>query len=172
MKLWMSAVLLACARYDVLAGMPSSVMTPLRTLLACAQEDEDLAHMMAERLAAQRNTLLDLGPRHSSLGKKKKKRRDEHDCLALQGLARSVVRFGTSPGEHTFSAEGNNTCYNAVCNPDSRGLLVQAMNHTLLGHASAEMWVLQPCSCCMHARAMVGKPVCKLCSDSSTQIAG
>ena len=97
-------------------------------MLACAQEDEDLAHIVAERLAAQHDTLLDLGLRHSSLGKKKKKRRDEHDCLLLEGLARSVVRFGTSPGEYSSSAAGNNTCYNAV----SRGLFWQCMRHCIL----------------------------------------
>ena len=93
---------------------------------ACAQEDEDLAHILAERLAAQQDTLLDLGLRQSSLGKKKKKRKDEHDCLLLEGFARSVVRFGTSSGEYSFSAEGNNTCYNAVfLNRTCHGMLAR-----------------------------------------------
>ena len=71
---------------------------------------------MAERLAAQHDTLLDLGLRHTSLGKKKKKRKDKRACLLLQGMSRSVARFGTSPGAYSFSAEGNHTCYNAVHN--------------------------------------------------------
>ena len=78
------------------------------------QDDPVLAHIVAARMAVEYDSR---GAGLESSKKKQKKRRDEHDCSALAGLTRSMVQFGTQPGEYTLSTEGNNTCYDAVCSP-------------------------------------------------------
>ena len=46
--------------------------------------------------------------------KKKKHKKDRQQCRYLEGLTRSVVKFGTSSGDYLSVSHGNNTCYQAV----------------------------------------------------------
>ena len=46
--------------------------------------------------------------------KKHKHKKDGQQCRYLEGLSRSVVKFGTSSGDYLAVSHGNNTCYQAV----------------------------------------------------------
>lgn len=46
--------------------------------------------------------------------KKKKHKKDRQQCRYLEGLTRSVVKFGTSSGDYLSVSHGNNTCYQTV----------------------------------------------------------
>ena len=46
--------------------------------------------------------------------KKKKHKKDRQQCRYLEGLTRSIVKFGTSSGDYLSVSHGNNTCYQAV----------------------------------------------------------
>ena len=50
--------------------------------------------------------------KHKHKGKKHRKDRDQ--CRVLEGLSRSIVKFGTRSGEYLAVSRGNNTCYQAV----------------------------------------------------------
>ena len=51
---------------------------------------------------------------HKKHKHKKKHQRDRQQCRYLEGLSRSVVKFGTSSGDYLAVSHGNNTCYQAV----------------------------------------------------------
>lgn len=49
-----------------------------------------------------------------------KHKKDRQQCRYLEGLSRSIVKFGTSSGDYLAVSHGNNTCYQAVsrlCSP-------------------------------------------------------
>ena len=55
--------------------------------------------------------------------KKKKHKKDRQQCRYLEGLTRSIVKFGTSSGDYLSVSHGNNTCYQAVRHLVSRVLI-------------------------------------------------
>ena len=52
--------------------------------------------------------------KHKKHKHKKKHRKEKQQCRYLDGLTRSVVKFGTSSGDYLAVSLGNNTCYQAV----------------------------------------------------------
>jgi len=112
--------------------------------MAYMQDDPALAPLVRQRLAAQEEDALeeadleehkdtihsdpqeefrDVGDSkrnvRDSTGENKhhKKHQKKHhsDCKLLEGLSRSLVRYGTVPDEHVHNVSGSYTCYQAVC---------------------------------------------------------
>ena len=52
--------------------------------------------------------------KHKHKKHKKKHKKDRQQCRYLEGLTRSVVKFGMSSGDYLSVSHGNNTCYQAV----------------------------------------------------------
>lgn len=88
---------------------------------------------------------------HHKKHHKKKHKKDRQQCRYLEGLSRSVVKFGTSSGDYLAVSHGNNTCYQAVsglscfshisamCSPLSKAMMACTCNIFLVWHPSLHL---------------------------------